>query len=146
MIVKSKVKKMLLKGAAFLIFLFIVGAGCKLMVGPPDYIVLKKYESPSGEHVAELSYTEWGAWGYSYCLEKVTVRRIGSELLLADPPKIYSGHCYGRKPTDEAFVKWVSARLLQITLYVARLEGEGYSFQRAAMPDGLKADLKLKLD
>lgn len=146
MIVKSEMKKLLRRAAAGVVCLFIIGAGFRLMFQSPEYVVLKEYESPDGEHLAELSYAAWGGWGYTYCFEKVTVRHIGDGPALSDPSEIYSGACYGRKPTDDPFVNWNDAGSLQITLYVARLEGEGYRFWPHAMPNGLKATLNLTLE
>jgi hypothetical protein len=142
----SVAKNWLIRLGMFFILIFIVGAGCHSLFGEPEYTVMYSYPSPDGKYKAELSWAAWGGWGYTYCFEKVTVQRNVRAMLSTIPAEIYKGSCYGRKPTDEGFVVWLSDKTLQIALYIERLDGDGYEFSRGAMPDDLKAILKINLE
>jgi hypothetical protein len=142
----SAVKSWLIRLGIFIVLSFIIIAAFRSLFGDPEYTVMHSYPSPDGKYKAELSWATWGGWGYTYCFEKVTVQRNIKELIFISAAEIYKGSCYGRKSTDEDFVVWLNDKTLQIALYIERLDGDGYHFSRGAMPDGLKAILKLNLE
>lgn len=144
--VALEVKRWSIKIALYLFFIAFFVTVFNVVFGEPEYKLLSRHVSPDGSFMADVSWAAWGGWGYSYCFEKVTVHQANDQWRLGNPDEIYKGSCYGRGPSDKDFVSWLNDKTLQVTVYVERLEGDGYYFSSSSIPDGLKATLKLELE